>query len=133
MLTSNRTAMPANIARLTLEQRRAADAWQCAQNRSKEYVNLAKGLPVLIMNSGLMQVLAFLHEKGVKQPHCSELGNHLRSWVHKRFPEIPEEFSGSMKTLINLDSSKFQIITAECLAWLRWLRQFAAAGSTSER
>jgi CRISPR-associated protein Cmr5 len=114
MLTPNRAAAPANTARLTLEQQRAADAWRCAQNRSKEYVNLAKGLPALIMNSGLLQVVAFLHEKGTKdsQRHCAELGNHLRDWVHNRFREVPEDFSGFMKTLIDADPRKFQTLRA---------------------
>jgi CRISPR-associated protein Cmr5 len=120
--------MPAHTARPTLEQQRAADAWQCAQGQGQGYTNLAKGLPALIMNSGLLQVLAFLHEKG-SQPHCSALGDHLRSWVHKRFCEVPEDFEGFMKELMKADSRKFQTITAECLAWLRWLRQLAAASN----
>ena len=64
--------MAANSARtqpLTLEQRRAQDAWNCAGQYGEDHVNLAKGLPALIMSSGLMQVLAFLHEKGQKQAH----------------------------------------------------------------
>ena len=50
----------------TMEQKRAADAWARCQGCSNEYQNLAKSVPALIMNSGLMQVLAFLHEKGGK-------------------------------------------------------------------
>jgi CRISPR-associated protein Cmr5 len=136
MQTLNRAATPPNIAHLTLEQQRAADAWQCAQNQTKEYVNLVKGLPALIMNSGLMQVMAFLNEKGSKdkQRHCDALGKQLRDWVHKRFrDEVPEDFNGFMKALINADARKFQMITAESLAWLRWLRQFAAAINGGER
>lgn len=49
---ANRTAAPQNPAPLTLDQRRAADAWRCAQGKGKDYANLAKGLPALIMNSG---------------------------------------------------------------------------------
>ncbi len=58
--------MAANSARtqpLTLEQRRAQDAWDRSQSCSEPYTKLAKGLPAMIMNSGLMQVIAFLHEK----------------------------------------------------------------------
>jgi CRISPR-associated protein Cmr5 len=133
----NRVAMPTDATPPTLEQQRAADAWRCAQGRSQEYANLAKSLPALIMNSGLLQVMAFLNEKGANkesQRHCSELGSDLRRWVYKRFQkEVPEDFNGFMQTLINADSRKFQMVTTECLAWLRWLRQFAAAGNTSER
>lgn len=112
----------------TLEQQRAAEAWRCAQAHvgQKEYVNLAKGLPALIMNSGLLQVMAFLNRKGTSeaQRHC---GQQLRDWVCKRFPEmeIPADFPGFMKAVMATDPRTFQMITVECLAWLRWLRQIA--------
>jgi CRISPR-associated protein Cmr5 len=116
---------------LTLDQQRAADAWQCAQkNQTRDYANLARGLPVLIMNSGLLQVTAFLKEKGsggVSQRHYSILGDDLRTWLHHRFPEVPVQFEGFMEALMKADSRKYQAITAESLAWLRWLRQLAAA------
>lgn len=122
---------------ITLEQQRAADAWKKAQSCSKEYKNLAKGLPALIMNSGLMQVLAFLHEKGNKtkkdgtptQPHCRILGEHLRTWLHGRFKsDLPSaDFGPFMEALMKTRPSVFQQITGEAMAWLRWSRQMAAA------
>lgn len=119
------------MSQVTLEQLRAADAWQQAQGCNKDYVNLAKGLPALIMNSGLMQVLAFLHEKGSKskQEHCRILGDHLRGWLHGRFKTaIPSaDFACFMSALMKTESCLFQQITAEAMAWLRWLRQLAAA------
>jgi CRISPR-associated protein Cmr5 len=130
MAIASRAATPTNPAPLTLDQQRAADAWRCAQaqSQSNEYVNLAKGLPALIMNSGLLQVMAFLEEKGAKQQHCSVVAGDMRAWLHRRFPEAPEDFPGFMKFLMTTaDSRKFQAITAESLAWLRWLRQLAAA------
>jgi CRISPR-associated protein Cmr5 len=73
--------------------------------------------------------MAFLHEKGKKesQAHCGILEGQLRTWVHKRFNEVPAEFGGFMNALINSESRKFQMVTTECLAWLRWLRQIAPA------
>jgi CRISPR-associated protein Cmr5 len=115
---------------LTLDQQRAADAWRCAQKtQTKEYANLAKGLPALIMNSGLLQVMAFLEEKGKneRQQHCSVVAGELRAWLHHRFPDLAVEFRGFMEALMKADSRKFQEITVESLAWLRWLRQLAAA------
>ena len=115
----------------TLEQLRAADAWNRAQGCSDEYQKLAKGLPALIMNSGLMQVMAFLHEKGAKGPqaHCAQLGEHLRQWLVKRFPKaLPSaEFKPFMEALMKAPPSIFQDITTEAFAWLRWSRQMAAA------
>lgn len=115
----------------TLEQQRAADAWKNSQGCGEEYVNLAKGLPALIMNSGLMQVMAFLHEKGRKgsQKHCEELGKQLRTWLQGRFPQKirSAEFEPFMKTLMESESVTYQCITAEAYAWLRWVRQIAPA------
>jgi CRISPR-associated protein Cmr5 len=123
---ANRAEPPEKAKVLTLEQRRAADAWRCAQDQGEDedYANLAKGLPVLIMNSGLLQVMAFLNEKGA---HCALLGGHLRSWLHNRYHDVPEAFPGFMTALMEADSHKFQAVTTEALSWLRWLRQLAAA------
>lgn len=119
---------------VTLEQQRAAHAWKKAQGCSKEYRNLAKGLPALIMNSGLMQVLAFLHEKGSKnqQAHCRDLGEHLREWLHTRFKTRlrSAEFSAFMEDLMRAEPQVFQQISMEAMAWLRWSRQMASAACT---
>src|SRR6266566_8389888 len=126
MSASTQAAKSTNAPRVTLEQQRAADAWKCARGQTAEYAKLAKGLPALIMNSGLLQVMAFLHEKGKKesQRHCGVLGEHLRAWVSKRFSDIPaDDFAEFMNALMRADPRKFQAITTECLAWLRWLRQ----------
>lgn len=115
----------------TMEQKRAADAWARCQGCSSEYQNLAKGVPALIMNSGLMQVMAFLHEKGdkPKQGHCRELGDHLRDWLRRQFEEaLPSaEFGAFMQALMKAEPRSFQHITAEAFAWLRWTRQMAPA------
>ncbi|GHU27415.1 hypothetical protein AGMMS50256_07220 [Betaproteobacteria bacterium] len=111
----------------TLEQKRAQHAWNKAQEgvarHGKEYVNDAKGLPALIMNSGLMQVMAFLHEKGGQH---EVLATHLRDWLHQQ-KNTPTDFDGFMKTLLTLPARDFQAITTEAFAWLKWLRQIAPA------
>ena len=126
----------------TMEQKRAADAWACSQvacsqGYSVEYTKLAKGLPALIMNSGLMQVMAFLHEKSGKdsQRHCGELGRHLRDWLRRQFPKVigSAEFAPFMKALMEAEPRTFQHITAEAFAWLRWVRQMAPAACVGER
>jgi CRISPR-associated protein Cmr5 len=128
MAIATRTAAPQNAAPPTLDQRRAADAWRCAQGKTKDYANLAKGLPALIMNSGLLQVMAFLQEKGnsEKQRHCQVLAGDLRAWLHTQCG-MPVVFEGFMTALMKANSTTFQAVTAEALAWLRWLRQLAAA------
>ncbi len=116
----------------TLEQQRAQDAWHCSAGCSEEYMKLAKRLPALIMNSGLMQVMAFLHEKGQKesQRDCDNLGRDLRAWLHGRFGGVINgaEFEAFMQSLMIIENpGDYQAITVEAFAWLKWLRQMAAA------
>ncbi len=113
---------------MTAEQKRAKHTWVKAQegiaHYGKDYVNDAKGLPALIMNSGLMQVMAFLHGKGGRH---DLLGQHLRDWLHEQC-HTPKEFEGFMQKLMDMsDARQFQAITSEAFAWLRWLRQMAPA------
>jgi len=112
----------------TLEQQRAQHAWIKASEGikacGKDYVNDAKGLPALIMNSGLMQVMAFLHQKGGRH---EQLAQHMRDWLAEQCG-TPKDFAGFMKHLYSMqDARRYQAITAEAFAWLRWLRQMASA------
>ncbi len=116
------------MSRETLEQVRARHAWEKTGHGiakyGKDYVNEAKGLPALIMNSGLMQVMAFLQDKG---GHHEALGQDLRDWLHEQCA-TPKDFEAFMEEMMNnADSRRFQWITSEAFAWLRWLRQLAAA------
>jgi CRISPR-associated protein Cmr5 len=112
---------------ITLEQQRAEDAWQRSAKYGKEHVKLVKGLPALIMNSGLMQVMAFLEEKGAKQRHCADVAKDMREWIHTRFGTLPQDFPGFMTAILKSDSHQYQAVTTETFAWLKWLRQIAAA------
>ena len=119
------TATPASAPRQTLEQQRAANAWQVCASYSKEHVNAAKALPALIMNSGLMQVLAFCHEKGGAN---QKVADQLRAWLCKRRgSERDPGFEAFMEELMRSSPAGYQAVTAEAFAWLRWLRQMAPA------
>lgn len=115
----------------TLEQQRAQDTWSCSERYTKEHVNIAKGLPALIMNSGLMQVLAFCHEKGKKESTRAneDVACQMRTWLQSRFPKTFScaEFESFMQALMKSQPADYQAITAEAFAWLRWLRQMASA------
>ncbi|MCS6787461.1 MAG: type III-B CRISPR module-associated protein Cmr5 [Thiobacillaceae bacterium] len=127
----------------TLDQQRAAYAWeqvsQVAQNNLADYTSLAKGVPVLVMGSGLMQTLAFLQAKGKERPHHLALLNHLCRWLgrtlggtpitnNERFPpERVADFATIMAALHAAPSALYLRATEECLALLRWIRQFADA------
>jgi len=116
------------MARQTLEQKRAQDAWNKSAEYQTDHVNLAKGLPALIMNSGLMQTMAFMHEKGKKSEHHRKVAADLRDWLHHQC-DTPNDFRGLMEHLLKAQPRKFQAINAEAFAWLKWLRQMAPARS----
>ncbi|MCS7041638.1 MAG: type III-B CRISPR module-associated protein Cmr5 [Bryobacteraceae bacterium] len=111
---------------MTLEQQRARDAWIKAEKYNKAQVNAAKGLPALIMNSGLMQVLAFCNDKGGDYEPVSR---DLREWLAKRFPALAQarDFTAFMNALLASEPRQYQQITAEALAWLKWLRLMSSA------
>lgn len=117
----------------TLEQRRAQNAWNvCDPKRyRKEHVNFAKSLPALIMNSGLMQVLAFCHEKGKKASgkEYEAVAADLRAWLasQKIGSVTKAEFEPFMQALMQSSPHDYQRINTEAFAWLKWLRQMAAA------
>jgi len=124
-------------APLSLEQQRAAFAWQKVQGANSEYTTLAKAAPALIMNNGLMQTLAFYQDKD--KGHHRVLLGHLVDWLAQRFggSELTNgehypasaDFASSMNALLHADAALYRRATDESLVLLRWIRQFAAAVS----
>ena len=117
------------MAKQTLEQQRAQNAWEVSVKYDKEHANVVKGLPALIMNSGLMQVLAFAHGKTDKKYEV--VAADLRTWLTNRisggqFTKDPG-FELFMKTLMQATPQEYKLINAEAFAWLKWLRQMATA------
>jgi CRISPR-associated protein Cmr5 len=126
------TAQPATVgpnyggSRLTLEQERAKDAWEKSAHYGEKHCKFAKGMPALIMNSGLMQVLAFCREKGGEQ---EAVAADVRRWLSRRFGGADRDpgFEPFMEMLMQSTPSNYRAITAEAFAWLKWLRQMASA------
>ncbi|MFN3713609.1 MAG: type III-B CRISPR module-associated protein Cmr5 [Alcanivoracaceae bacterium] len=117
----------------TLEQQRAQNAWEVSAKYEKDHVNVAKGLPALIMNSGLMQVLAFAQQKGGKH---EAVATDLRVWLFRRYGEkagmTDHGFDEFMQRMMTVEPPTYQAINAEAFAWLKWLRQIAAARKGGE-
>ncbi len=126
----------------TMEQQRATFAWaaceQGIQQASDKYTKLAKGVPALIMGSGLMQTLAFLRDKNEAQHQ--QLLQHILQWLGRRFdgeatlhaqhpfPRSNQaDFERTMQALFNAKPQQYQRATNEAMLVLRWIRQLAAA------
>jgi len=125
-----------------MEQQRATFAWaaseQGIQQAGDKYTKLAKGAPVLIMNSGLMQTMAYLSDK--KEAQHQQLLQHILQWLagrfegeatnhaHHPFPRGQQaDFARTMQALFHAKPQQYQRATAEALMILRWIRQLAAA------
>lgn len=117
------------------DQERAAFAWKEIEKARtqlrdgmKEYVNVAKGLPALIVGNGLMQTLAF---QNAKENGNARVVDAVLSWLQKELDlhggaqETP--FVQVMRALHQGDSERYMLATEEALEFLRWMRQFAAA------
>jgi len=122
----------------TLDQQRAAFAWDKAKACTEEYRKLAKGAPALIMGAGLMPALAFWQSAGSDTSQRGKAGKEfcgdLLAWLvrrfqtHKVFTPRPSNFKEVMDAMHEkADSAFYMQATAEALEFLKWLRQFADA------
>ncbi len=145
----------------TMDQRRAEYAWECVKRHaSKDYANLAKSMPAMVMTSGLMPTLAFLHGKGEAEHHT--LLGHIVFWLSRQGileKEISEKETAYWESIRAVDSKnrrereeaemvlaaffreimddfhgrsslEYQRATEEALAILKWIRHFADAAKT---
>lgn len=135
----------------SLEQKRAAFAWNCisrvGDEQRKEYSSLAKSAPADIQINGLGQILAFWRAKGYEKgkpkgnahsliyTHVSEwLGDKERFNIDKRFVE---ENAGGVKRKVEkwvlnwlsdtASTDDYRRATTEAIAFLVWLKRFAEA------
>lgn len=115
---------------ITLEQKRAKHAWNAATGCDKEFRNLAKGAPAMVMSNGLMPALAFWQSKS--KNHHKKLVNALIDWLHERQLVTEKEFGKAMNSLQIASSPDFMRATSETLEYLKWLRNFASAITPEE-
>ena len=114
---------------MTLEQRRAAFAWNAVQGgeckNSGEYKSLVKGAPAFVMANGLMQALAFWNSK--PQNHHEQLLLHLLEWLRKQQLLEQVDFVAAIRETHGMSAQRYRQATGEALAILKWLRLYASA------
>ncbi|MGB9774879.1 MAG: type III-B CRISPR module-associated protein Cmr5 [Bacteroidota bacterium] len=116
--------------RQTLEQRRAAAAWEhVGDSPSKEYVSLVRGASATILTCGLGQTIAFYLSKAKNNKEYERLTSHLAEWVlgDRENPARGKDGENLLKEIIHKNSDCYRELTAEALAYLVWLKRFAEA------
>ncbi len=127
----------------TLDQIRASYAWkrldQDARANSKEYRNLAKSMPALVMTNGLLQALAFLKSKernDKKRKEYDWLIQDIVGWLgHEEVGVLSGDgldWEAATQELIGLEPAEYRRATEETLGVLKWIRQFADARGGEE-
>lgn len=118
----------------TLDQRRAAHAWDAVQRAKKKrdlhndqdpkrFGGQVKKLPSRIMAAGIGQALAFLKAKGYAPGLLAELDD----WIRIRIPPAAGAPRDLLGRIIKGDSEFLRRATDEVLAYLVWLNRFAEA------
>ncbi|WP_449241544.1 type III-B CRISPR module-associated protein Cmr5 [Desulfoscipio gibsoniae] len=123
---------------MTLEQLRAADAFnkinRLLQQRNadwnEKYASYVQSLPATILMNGLGQAAATLlaAAKGNSEDAHRVLYGHLGDWLCRNNKSAPYQGAGGlMNAIVNNERDAYIRAQAEALAWLQWLKKFAAA------
>lgn len=123
----------------TLDQIRAAGAYEAMARARDETVELARGLPSMLQQNGLLAVWAFLLSKGGDHlALAGQLLDHLRKL--ERLPRIPGGANPQSAFLAwvgaadapGLAGHQLRDLTAEALAFAGWLKRAAEAGAAGD-
>ena len=111
-----------------LEQIRAKNALNVEiSHDAGDSKNIAKKVPTMIMENGIIGAAAFAKESNVKG-YASVFENgiipHLESI--NGLPGKNTKLEGFIEYLCNANSSKLRQVTAEAIAYLSYLRRFAS-------
>ena len=131
-----------NKPRPTLDQRRAAHAWEAVEDLprlgdkgAEEFAREAKKLPMRIMASGLGAALAFILAKAKeKKKSLTKLHDDLTRWVvGQRLSASAKHPTSLMESVIQGDVEFLRRATDESLAYLQWLNRFVEARGLGEK
>ena len=119
--------------RRTIEQDRARAAWAAVgsvpETTLSKYHPLAQGAPVAVHTAGLGQAVAFWLSR--KRPETDALLGHLAAWLLRPGqadrPDPSKRGGDLMEAVQNGSGDDYRRLTAEALAYLAWLKRFAAA------
>jgi CRISPR-associated protein Cmr5 len=126
----------------TIEQRRAKHALDRINELRRDggcgnYANHVKALPAAILMNGLGQAIAT--ECAARDRAHEKLANHLASWLlsaeaHVGYPASSnadgprdDDAQRLLRRIVEGDQSKYRRAHVEAIAYVGWLKKFAAA------
>lgn len=117
---------------MAIENGRAINAYECAQNAMRiyskdEFKSHVKNIPMYIKTNGLGATLAFMLSKG---NDYVTIGDCFQMWLkedNKRIIDLSEvnDFKQFVQKITKISSAEYRTVTNEFLAYLNWLRRFA--------
>ncbi len=120
-----------------LAQKRAAHAWQKTQQLiddgnedfNDQYASYTASLPATIQMCGLGQAAATLLSAAKGKPDAHwQLYDNLSQWLCRDEEEAPYRGSDHLiNAIVANDRNLYLLAQAEALAWLEWMKKFAAA------
>lgn len=123
----------------SLEQKRAAQAWDCVTSikgkpHEKDYSSLVRSAPADIQSNGLGQTLAFWRAKGYDKGKPKDNGNnghaqllrHVSEWVRGQL-NITNSKDLLEWVAKEAATDQYRRATAEAMAFLAWVKRFAEA------
>ena len=115
-----------------LEQVRAKNAMDVKIEREeKDSKSIAKKVPTMILENGLIGAAAFALESNVKGYRCvfeNGIIKHLADKDISLLPGTNTSLEGFIRDLTAISSAKLRMVTAEVLAYMNYLRRFAKGG-----
>ncbi len=118
------------------DQVRAKNALKaCGGHKAIQGGDVLSGFPALIIGNGLLATIAFCKKQGVGYLSvCDAIAQHLCDPDIDLLDEECDNTDAMLRKLVNSDSQKLRLCTAEALAYLNYLRRFAKAKpQTSDR
>jgi CRISPR-associated protein Cmr5 len=126
----------------TIAQIRSAFALEQVQNLvgdRKEFGNLVKGLPAMILQNGFGQSLAFLLAKGTDKKGAFDPNSKyfqafqiIVKWLSKHQVLSGGRPEGAIKEISTISQSQYLMAQTEALEILEWVKRYANAGLFSK-
>lgn len=113
--------------RQKIESSRASFAYdEASKNKTEEFAQLVKKVPMMIKTNGLSEAFAFLYSKQKK--HGAIL-NSIYKWLQASQTTLGIINTAKGENLVqkvtNLNVTDYRIVTTETMAYLQWLRRFS--------